>query len=290
MFSSSLVRDLVQLALREDLAQGDITSQLTIPAGHHSKAEIVARQALVVCGLPIIEVVVREMQSLIAVRLECEEGLSAKDKTLLATLEGPTAELLGAERIILNFLQRLSGVATHVRSLAKAARPLTLLDTRKTTPGWRTLEKYAVRVGGARNHRFNLGDMVLVKNNHVDAHGGDLRRTLPDIHAHKPFYMPVEVEVRDLKELAIALEFEPAVIMLDNMDDPQIRQALKLIEKAHKRPLVEVSGGVTEQRFGRLKQLGVDGVSMGALTAQATNVDISMRVRARPVRRSSKRG
>lgn len=281
MFGKLQVNGLIRLALAEDLGYGDITSELTIPDKHRSVAEIVAREKLKVCGLGLIRLIFEEMGADVAMRYPLCDGDYARDGTVLATLEGDTSQLLAAERTVLNFLQRLSGVATHVARIVEKANGLRVLDTRKTTPGWRYLEKYAVRVGGASNHRFHLGDMVLVKNNHVDAHGGDLRKTLKEVQQKKPPYMPMEIEVRDAKELAIALQFQPAVVLLDNMDDPQLRQALKVIAASEFKPLVEVSGGVSVEKFAKLKKLGISCVSMGALTTAAVNVDISMRLRAR---------
>ncbi|MBN8550703.1 MAG: carboxylating nicotinate-nucleotide diphosphorylase [Deltaproteobacteria bacterium] len=279
MFRSPLVVSLVKLALEEDLAFGDITSELTIPRGHRSSAVIVAREKLVAAGLPIIETIFDMMGARAKVKIEEDEGTLAKDGTVLARIEAKTADLLSAERTILNFLQRISGVATHTRTIVAQAKGLTVLDTRKTLPGWRVLDKYSVKLGGGTNHRFHLGDMVLVKNNHIDAHGGDMRATLRTITAKKPRYMPFEVEVRNLKELQTALEFKPQVVMLDNMKDSEIRKALRLVEDSGQEPMVEISGGVHPKQFARLKKLGVHCVSMGALTTQAMNVDISMRMR-----------
>lgn len=280
MFRSPLVVSLVKLALEEDLAYGDITSELTIPKSHRSTAIIVAREKLVVAGLPIIEIIFELMGARPKIELLEEEGTLQKDGAQLARIEGKTIDLLSAERTILNFLQRVSGVASYTRQTVSQAQGLTVLDTRKTLPGWRVLDKYAVRLGGGTNHRFHLGDMILVKNNHVDAHGGDMRATLKAISAKKPRYMPVEVEVRSLKELKVALEFGPQVLLLDNMDDKTIRQALRVVEDSGQNPMVEVSGGVSSKKFAGLKKLGVRCVSMGALTTRAANVDISMRVKA----------
>jgi nicotinate-nucleotide pyrophosphorylase (carboxylating) len=148
-------------------------------------------------------------------------------------------------------------------------------------PGLRLLDKYAVRVGGGSNHRLCLSDLLLVKNNHIDLHPGGLRGLLTQLYKDKPFYTPVEVEVRNLEEIAQALRFKPSVLMFDNMGDPQIMQALKIVREKSPQTLVEISGGVSAQRFAQLRALGVDAVSMGALTTQARNVDISMRIQSR---------
>lgn len=279
MFRSPLVVSLVRLALEEDLAFGDITSELTIPKNHRSKAVILARERIVVAGLPILDTIFELMGAKVKVEILEEEGAHVKDGTLLARIEGKTRDLLSAERTILNFLQRISGVSTFTHGIVAEAKGLTVLDTRKTMPGWRVLDKYAVKLGGGTNHRFHLGDMILVKNNHIDAHGGDMRATLKTVAAKKPRYMPVEVEVRSLKELKTALEFDPQVIMLDNMDDMAIRQALKTVQASGRSPMIEISGGVSAKKFAAFKKLGVSCVSMGALTTRAPNVDISMRIK-----------
>ncbi len=278
MRGSPLVRKLVSLALEEDLALGDVTGELAVSAEHRSSARIVARQRLVVCGLEVISMVVEEARFSLEVRQRSRDGVEVNGEEVLAELEGPTRQILAAERTILNFLQRLSGVATHTRDFISAAKGLTVLDTRKTLPGWRLLDKYAVSVGGASNHRLSLGDMVLVKNNHIDAHSHGIRGALERVSGSKPPYMPWEVEVRNMEELAVALEFRPTVIMLDNFPNEGIRAAMQAIAAAPQRPLVEVSGGITKERLAALRELGVDAVSAGFLTTHAPNVDISMRV------------
>jgi nicotinate-nucleotide pyrophosphorylase (carboxylating) len=275
---SPLVRKLVGLAIEEDLAFGDITASLTVPATERSTARIIARQELVVCGLDILPVIIEEGRFDITYTRVADEGALVSDKAPLCELSGPSQHLLALERTALNFLQRLSGVATFTRNFCGHAGKLQILDTRKTMPGWRVLDKYATRIGGARNHRASLGDMVLVKNNHIDAHPGGMRGALASIVQSKPLYMPWEVEVRDLSELSIALEFKPTIIMLDNFSDDLIKEALTLVSASAHRPVVEVSGGVKPERLHVLAALGVDAASVGALTTQAPNVDISMRI------------
>lgn len=275
---SPLVKKLVALAIEEDLAFGDITSSLAVPEASVSVAHVVAREQLVVCGLAIAQCVVATAGWGLHVELTAREGDTVQGGTPLLTLRGATREILSAERTVLNFLQRLCGVATATCALVLKNPGIVLLDTRKTMPGWRLLDKYAVRIGGARNHRISLGDMILIKNNHIDAHPGGLRAVLANVVADKPLYMPWEVEVRSLAELAVALEFSPTIVMLDNFSDVLIAEALKSISAQQRRPLVEVSGGVTPERLAALASLGVDAVSMGALTTRAPNVDISLRI------------
>jgi nicotinate-nucleotide pyrophosphorylase (carboxylating) len=278
MFDSPLVRKLVDLAIEEDLAHGDITVSLTVPESHTSKAKVIAREKLVVCGLDIVAEIVKSGGWSLSVHKKASEGAWAADGDILVELAGSTRELLSAERTILNFLQRLSGVATYTREFCDAQEGLKILDTRKTMPGWRLLDKYAVKTGGASNHRFSLGDMVLVKNNHIDAHPQGIKGALADVVAKKPLYMPWEVEVRNLEELKIALSFNPTIVMLDNFNDDALKDAVALVKSAAHQPMIEVSGGVSKERLAKIQAAGVDAASVGALTTRAPNVDISMRI------------
>lgn len=279
MLNSPLVRKLVQLALEEDVLFGDVTAECTIPEGHRSRARIIARERLILCGGPLISVVAKEAGWDVAVVLKAKDGEELVDQQPIAELEGETRHLLSLERTILNFLQRLSGVATHTRKMVEEAGEVTILDTRKTMPGWRVLEKYAVRVGGAKNHRMHLGEMILVKNNHIDAHGGDVDSLFQQIKETKPWYTPVECEVRSLEELEKVLPYKPDFVLLDNMSDEMIEQALnRLLRLGDGAPRAEVSGNLTRERFKALDRIGVQCASMGGLTTKAVNVDISMRI------------
>ena len=278
MFDSPLVRKLVDLAIEEDLAHGDITASLTVPESHTSKAKVIAREKLVVCGLDIVAEIVKSGGWSLSVQKKASEGAWAADGDILVELAGSTRELLSAERTILNFLQRLSGVATYTREFCENQKGLMILDTRKTMPGWRLLDKYAVKTGGASNHRFSLGDMVLVKNNHIDAHPQGIKGALADVVAKKPLYMPWEVEVRNLDELKVALSFNPTIVMLDNFNDDALKDAVALVKSAAHQPMIEVSGGVSKERLAKIQAAGVDAASVGALTTRAPNVDISMRI------------
>ena len=278
LFDAPQVRRLIQLAIEEDLPAGDVTAALTIPAEKPGRATILAREPLVACGIPIAPAVFREFGWSAVVEPSVVEGSLVAAGTPLARISAQTRHIVAAERIILKFMQRLSGVATGTRRVVDQAHGVTVLDTRKTTPGWRLLEKYAVRVGGGANHRGSLSDMVLVKNNHIAAHGGNVRETLRRVFGAKPLYLPVEVEVRSLEELTAALEFEVAVIMLDNMPTALIAEALARIGAKRPGLPVEISGGVTVERLAELARVGVKLVSMGALTTQARNVDISLRL------------
>ena len=278
MFDSPLVRKLVDVAIEEDLSLGDITATLTVPENHTSKAKVIARERLVVCGLDIVSEIVKAGGWSLAVSKKAVDGDWASDGDCLVELSGSTRELLSAERTILNFLQRLSGVATYTREFCEGQKGLKILDTRKTMPGWRLLDKYAVRMGGASNHRFSLGDMVLVKNNHIDAHPQGIKGALADVVAKKPLAMPWEVEVRNLEELNVALSFNPTIVMLDNFNDDALKDAVALVRAATHQPMIEVSGGVSKERLAKIQEAGVDAASVGALTTRAPNVDISMRI------------
>lgn len=278
MNGANLIRKLVDLTLEEDLAFGDITASLTVPEEHTSEARIIARERLVMCGYEVMRVVLQEGKWALSCKECAEDGEWLEAGAVIAELSGRTRALLAAERTILNFLQRLCGVATYTREFCATQPGLVVLDTRKTMPGWRVLDKYAVRVGGARNHRFCLGDMILVKNNHIDAHPDGMRGALRDIAANKPLYMPWEVEVRNIEELRIALEYKPTIVMLDNFSDEGIAQAVSIVKALPERPLVEVSGGIRRERLATIYATGADAVSVGALTTRAPNVDISMRI------------
>jgi nicotinate-nucleotide pyrophosphorylase (carboxylating) len=297
MLESPLVQKLIELALLEDLAFGDVTSACCIDENHESKAVLLAKDDMVVCGLPLLsrisEVAARENGfPRLSWKLLVAEGDVVASPKPLAECRGNTRALLGLERTILNFLQRMSGVATRSRAFVREAEPLVVLDTRKTIPGWRLLDKYASLLGGAKSHRLCLGDMVLVKNNHVDAQVGAtradrMRAALQRVRDRKGFYTPIEVEVREKDELLSALKFSPEVVMLDNMTDEGLQEALSLIKEfgqaaiakgAYRAPLVEVSGGLTLERLPRLKALGIDCLSAGSITTQAGSVDISLSI------------
>lgn len=278
MFDSPLVRRLIDLAIDEDHARSDITANVTVPEGHTSKAKVIARQRLVVCGLDIVSHIVKAGGWGLAVERRAIEGSWGSDGEILVELSGSTRELLAAERTILNFLQRLCGVATYTREFCEGIEGLKILDTRKTMPGWRLLDKYAVKTGGASNHRFSLADMVLVKNNHIDAHPKGIQGALADVVAKKPSGISWEVEVRNVDELRVALSFKPTMIMLDNFRDDALTEAVAIVRANAHQPLIEVSGGVSKQRLAAIRAAGVDAASVGALTTQAPNVDISMRI------------
>jgi len=282
MLNSPLIKKIINLAIEEDLSMGDITSQLTIQPTQISSANIISREKVLTCGLPLVEKICAVIDKKIDVNYLLPDGQLVEESEILAKLTGPTISLLMAERTLLNFLQRTCGVATHTQSIVRKFENIIILDTRKTIPGWRILDKYATFIGGAKNHRANLGDMILIKNNHIDANSGDIQKVLASVFAKKPEYMQVEIEVRNIAELRLVLQyynsFPVNIIMLDNMSNSDIESAIQIINKQSSVIKVEISGGIKEERVSSLKDLGVKYLSMGKLTNQARNVDISMRI------------
>jgi nicotinate-nucleotide pyrophosphorylase (carboxylating) len=267
---------LVRLALEEDTAYGDVTGQAIFPPGHVSSARVLARSDAVVCGITVAEHVFKHIDAGIELTAEISDGDRAQRGTVILQAEGPTVALLAAERTALNFLQRLSGIATLSRAFAdaavKAGTGVRIVDTRKTTPGWRHLEKYAVRCGGCHNHRFSLGEHVLIKENHIAA-AGSLASAVKKARDNAPHTAKIEVETETLDNVAEALAAGVEVIMLDNMSPALIREAVAVIDGA---ALVEVSGGVTLDNLADYALPGVDVISVGALTHSAPAADFSM--------------
>lgn len=267
---------LIDLALDEDAGLGDLTSRAIFPATHRSRAFIEARQDLTVCGLAIAAAVFTRVDPALKVKLTATDATQVKNGARLLTITGPTVALLTAERTALNFIQRLCGIATLARRYADAiaiARTTTrVVDTRKTTPGWRALEKYAVRCGGCFNHRFSLGEHILIKDNHIAA-AGSLTRAVHLARASAPHLAKIEVEATTLAEVKVALRSGAEVILLDNMSPELVRRAVTLIAGA---ALVEVSGGVRFESLRDYALPGVDVISIGALTHSAPAADLSL--------------
>ncbi len=278
MLDSPLVIDLINLAIEEDLAAGDITSDLTVSESHQSYAEFLTKEDMVVCGMPVIEKLFSILKYPLDLKVLSEDGSSVKAGQIIARIEGKTRHILSAERTALNFLQHLSGIATLTSKMVSLAGNLKILDTRKTTPGMRILEKYAVKTGGGQNHRLNLGDMILVKNNHIDARG-DMQSLLTDLYQKKPEKISIEIEVRSMAELDTAMKFNPEIVMFDNMNNEQVKEAVSFVKKINSTTKIEVSGGITDERLPVLSTLGVDYVSMGMLTNKAGSMDISLRIK-----------
>lgn len=271
---------LVDLALAEDVGPGDLTSAL-IPADHHGRAVLLAKTPLVLSGTDVFRLVFERVDPNVQVNFHHEDGAGLEPGTEVAEVVGSTRSLLVGERTALNFVQRLSGVATMARAAAQAVAETgaRVVDTRKTTPGFRVLEKAAVAHGGATNHRFGLFDGVLIKDNHVDAMGS-ITAAVAAARRTAHHLVKVEVEVRDLAELDEALAARADVVLLDNMDDAMLRAAVEKNRAASHPAVLEASGGVTLERLPHLAATGVDLISMGALTHSAPSADLSLKYRS----------
>ncbi len=270
-------KPLIELALAEDVGPGDATSLATLESGTQLHARIIAKAPGVIAGLPVVASVFCHVDPDIAFTPHVQEGQPVIPGELIADVSGPGQSLLAAERTALNFLQRMSGIATETQKMvdAVATTGATILDTRKTAPGYRVLDKYAVRMGGGTNHRMSLYDMVLIKDNHIDS-AGSITAAIGRARAAYP-NLPIEVEVRDLDELREALRVDPPLdrILLDNMTTAQMRAAVELT--AGRVPL-EASGNVTLERINDIAAAGVDFISAGSLTHSVPALDISMKI------------
>ena len=267
---------LINASLAEDIGSGDLTTDSIVPLTVKGKATILAKERFVIAGLLFTEKVFRTLDGDIKFKRHVNDGDTVNSGDAIASVSGRLANILKAERVALNFLQRLSGVATLTGRFIKEIRGtgVKILDTRKTTPCMRILERYAVRVGGGENHRFGLFDAILIKDNHIKIAGG-VEKAIKRVKEKYPKGMSVEVEVKDLKEVKEALKCGADVIMLDNMDTAMIKKAVSLIGK---RALVEVSGGVTLKNVRRIASCGADFISIGALTHSARAVDASLEI------------
>ena len=273
---------LIDLALDEDLgAAGDVTTLALVPASARGRGELLAKEPLVVAGGAAFARVFQRLEPGSTVELHRADGARVEAGTVVASVSAALRTLLVGERTALNFVQRTCGIATLAAQAADAVRGTRtrILDTRKTAPGMRALSKQAVRAGGADNHRFGLFDGVLIKDNHLAAVGGDVREALRRARAGAPRLVKVEVEVTTLAQLDEAIAAGADIVLLDNMDDAQVTEAVRL---ARGRAQLEVSGGVTLERLPRLAALGVDYVSMGALTHSARAMDLSLEIRPEP--------
>jgi nicotinate-nucleotide pyrophosphorylase (carboxylating) len=269
---------LIDLALEEDLgAAGDVTTQALVPEGARGRAEVWAKEPLVLSGTRAFARVFTRLEPAAEVRFPEGDGARIGGRAMVGTVSASLRTLLVGERTALNILQRTCGIATLAARAADAVKGsrLRILDTRKTSPGMRGLSKEAVRAGGASNHRFGLFDGVLIKDNHLAAVGGDVREALRRARAHAPQLVKIEIEVTGLAQLPDAIAGGADVVLLDNMDDATVAEAVRI---AAGRVKLEVSGNVTLERLPGLAQLGVDYVSMGALTHSARAMDLSLEI------------
>ncbi len=280
---TAAARALIALALAEDLGDtGDRTSLATIPADATASAAFVARSPGVVAGLPVAELVCAAVDSSLLFHAELPDGSPVQKGTLIATVSGSLRNVLVAERTALNFLQRLSGVATLTRQFADAVDglPVQILDTRKTTPGWRLLEKLAVRAGGGTNHRIGLYDAILIKDNHIAGLGDPataVRRSVELARAYPGNAgLSVEVEVDSLDQLRQVLPVRPEIVLLDNMSNAQLREAVAIRNAVSPGTKLEASGGVNRTTVRGIAETGVDRISVGAVTHSAVALDIGL--------------
>ncbi len=285
---SEAERALVRLAIAEDLPSGDATSEAIVPADLLARAAVVAREPAVVAGLDVARAVFAEVEPRLAARAARADGSRVADGDRVAAgdqvlaIEGPARGILAAERTALNFLGRLSGVATITRAFVEAVSGtgVRILDTRKTTPGWRSLEKGAVRAGGGVNHRADASAMILVKDNHRALLGG-ARACLARLDAagaRARADLPVEIEADDLADVCELVEAGAARILLDNMSPPTLRRAVAAARGSGHRVFLEASGGVTLETVRAIAETGVDAISVGALTRAARSIDFSLEV------------
>ena len=276
----SQVRAIVQRALDEDVAWGDVTTSTSVPADQRSRAVVLAKQDGVLCGIDVFAETLALVSPDVTFADRWPDGSAIHKGDVVARLEGPTRALLTGERTALNFLQRLSGIATLTAAFAARLEglPTRLIDTRKTTPGLRILEKYAVRVGGGHNHRFNLADAVLLKDNHLAAlrsRGLDLADAVREVKRRVPHTMKVEVEITSLDQIDAVMAGGADIVLLDNMLNDDMREAVRRIGG---RALTECSGTVTLETVRERAATGVDLISSGALTHSAKALDISLEI------------
>lgn len=272
------IDSLIHLALEEDLGdRGDVTSRATLPIKQRSFARMIAKSPGVIAGLPVVREVFEQIDPGVLIANKVQDGAQVEAGTVIAELMGEARSLLTGERTALNFIQRLSGIATLTARYVEALKGTTavILDTRKTTPGWRLLEKYAVRMGGGQNHRIGLYDMVMIKDNHIDAAGGIVQAVNAVRAEQSSDGLAIEVEVRTLNELRIALSLNVDRIMLDNMDEKTMREAVRITDG---KVALEASGNMTLERVRAVAETGVNFISVGALTHSAPSLDISMKI------------
>ncbi|RME62932.1 MAG: carboxylating nicotinate-nucleotide diphosphorylase [Nitrospirae bacterium] len=272
------IREFLIKALEEDMPYGDITTEACVPEGHFSRARAIAKEHLVVCGLAVAREVFKLLDPSVEFNPLKKDGDEVDEGDVLFFVEGPTRAILSGERVALNLLQRLSGIATLARAFVKAIEGTMakLLDTRKTTPTLRYLEKYAVRTGGGLNHRFSLSDAILIKDNHIKAAGG-IKEAIKRAKTVAGPTKIIEVEVENIVQLKDALEEGVHMVMLDNMDLEDIKKAVQICRQRGDIK-IEVSGGITIDNVRQVAETGVDYISSGAITHSAKAVDISLEI------------
>ena len=266
---------LIRMALEEDITSEDVSTNAVMPTKVQGTVDLIAKEDGVIAGMDVYARVFKLLDEDTEIEMFCHDGDEVREGDLMAKVTGDIRVLLSGERVALNYLQRMSGIATYTRSVAKLLEGsgVTLLDTRKTTPNCRVFEKYAVRVGGGCNHRYNLSDGVLLKDNHIGA-AGSITKAIQMAKAYAPFVRKIEIETETLEQVAEAVEAGADIIMLDNMTPEVMKQAVAVIGG---RAQTECSGNITKENIARICEIGVDFVSSGALTHSAPILDISMK-------------
>ena len=266
---------LIRMALEEDITSEDVSTNAVMPTKVQGTVDLIAKEDGVIAGMDVYARVFKLLDEDTEIEMFCHDGDEVREGDLMAKVTGDIRVLLSGERVALNYLQRMSGIDTYTRSVAKLLEGsgVTLLDTRKTTPNCRVFEKYAVRVGGGCNHRYNLSDGVLLKDNHIGA-AGSITKAIQMAKAYAPFVRKIEIETETLEQVAEAVEAGADIIMLDNMTPEVMKQAVALIDG---RAQTECSGNITKENIARICEIGVDFVSSGALTHSAPILDISMK-------------
>ena len=267
--------ELIRMALREDISSEDVTTNSVMPEAKPGEVELICKQDGIICGMDVYERVFKILDENTVVEKYVKDGDEVKKGQLMGKVKGDIRVLLSGERVALNYLQRMSGIATYtnqVASLLKGSKTV-LLDTRKTTPNMRIFEKYAVKCGGGQNHRYNLSDGILLKDNHIGA-AGSITKAVEMAKAYAPFVRKIEIETETLEQVEEAVDAGADIIMLDNMDVATMKEAVKIINGRAK---TECSGNVTKENIANIIDSGVDYVSSGALTHSAPILDISMK-------------
>lgn len=275
MLNKNMVKDIVKNAILEDLGTGDITTMSTIPRGVNITGRFLAKEDGILCGMDVVREVFYCIDESVELISLYKDGDSIIKGDIFATVEGCAQSILSAERVALNFLQRMSAIATYAKKLSDrvSGYKTKILDTRKTTPGLRILEKYAVRIGGAYNHRYNLSDGVLIKDNHISA-SGSITEAVKNAREVIPHTLKIEVEVKNFEEVREALAVGADIIMLDNMNTEQMQEAVDIING---KALVEASGNMDRKSLPEIAATGVDFISVGALTHSIKALDISLK-------------
>jgi nicotinate-nucleotide pyrophosphorylase (carboxylating) len=266
---------LIMQALQEDITSEDITTNAVMPEPKKGEVNLICKQDGIVAGLGVFARVFQLLDDTVEIEFYCQDGKSVKKGDLMAVVRGDIRVLLSGERVALNYLQRMSGIATYTNSIAKMLEgtKTKLLDTRKTTPNMRVFEKYAVKAGGGFNHRYNLSDGVLLKDNHIGAAGG-VKEAIQKAKEYAPFVRKIEIEVENLDMVKEAVEAGADIIMLDNMSPDEMKEAIRVIDG---RAETECSGNVTKENVANIVDIGVDYISSGALTHSAPIMDISLK-------------